>query len=183
MEPPEVIDAGDLALRRWQPGWAEDLATAVRASLPELSRFLAWAHDGYDVSDARAFIDRAGNEWAEGSAFSYAVFATDGGLVGGAGLMTRVGPGALEIGYWIHSAHSGRGHATAAAGALARVALALPGIERVVITHDAANPASGRVAAKAGFTEVERVQAERVAPGESGLDVIWERAPLTWPRA
>ena len=175
MGPPEVIEAGDLTLRRWQPGWAEDLAMAVRASLPELSRFLAWAHDGYDVGDARAFIERADNEWTEGSVFDYAVFAAHGELVGAAGLMTRVGPGALEIGYWIHSAHCGRGYATATAGALARVALALPGIERVVIRHDAANPASGRVAAKAGFTEVERVQAERVAPGESGLDVIWER--------
>ena len=175
MEPSEVIEAGDLVLRRWHPAWAEDLATSVRVSLPELRPFLAWAHDGYDVGDARAFIDAVQRQWAEGSAFDYAVFTAHSELVGSAGLMTRVGPGALEIGYWIHSAHCGRGYATAVAGALARVALALPGIERVVIKHDAANPASGRVAAKAGFTEVERVQVEPMAPGDSGLDVIWER--------
>ena len=51
----------------------------------------------------------------------------------------------------------------------------MPGIERVVIRHDVANPASGAVAAKAGFTEVDRVPHERTAPGESGEYLIWER--------
>jgi ribosomal-protein-serine acetyltransferase len=50
----------------------------------------------------------------------------------------------------------------------------MPGVERVVIKHDAANGASGAVAAKAGFTEVERVEREPQAPGESGIDVVWE---------
>lgn len=174
MEPPETINSGELVLRRWEPAWAEDAAKAVQASLPELARFMPWAHEGYDVEAARVFIDTSAEHWREGSAFNYAAF-TGATLVGGGGLMTRVGPGALEIGYWVHSAHAGRGYATAVATALARVALTMPGIERVFIKHDAANPASGRVAAKAGFTEVERVESEPTAPGHSGLDVVWER--------
>jgi RimJ/RimL family protein N-acetyltransferase len=50
----------------------------------------------------------------------------------------------------------------------------MPGIKRVVINHDAANPASGAVAAKAGFTEVARVERQPQAPGESGVEVVWE---------
>lgn len=60
--------------------------------------------------------------------------------------------------------------------ALTRVALTLPGIDRVAIRRDVANAASGAVAAKAGFTEVRRVHREPQAPGETGVDVVWERS-------
>lgn len=170
-----MINAGDVVLKRWEPAWAEELTKTVRASVPELVPFMPWAYDGYDVEDARAFLDMSENQWEEGTAFQYAVFTAVGDLVGSCGLMTRMGPGVLEIGYWIHSDYAGRGYATALAKALARVALAMPDIDRAAIKHDAANPASGRVAAKAGFTEVERVEREPAAPGESGLEVIWER--------
>ena len=64
---------------------------------------------------------------------------------------------------------------TAAVSALTQAALTLPGIDRVAIRHDAANAASAVVAAKAGFTEVERISREPEAPGETGLDIIRER--------
>ncbi|MGK5741521.1 GNAT family N-acetyltransferase [Micromonospora sp. URMC 103] len=98
-----------------------------------------------------------------------------GDLSGSCGLMTRMGAGTLEIGYWIHSGQTRRGYATGAVRALTSVALTLPGVDRVAIRHDAANPASGAVAAKAGFTEVERVHREPEAPGDTGVEVIWER--------
>jgi RimJ/RimL family protein N-acetyltransferase len=175
VEPPETIDAGELTLKRWAPAWAEEAAKAVRASLPELRPFLPWANEEYDVDVARRFVNLSAEQWRDGIAFNYAVFTATGELVGSCGLMARVGPGALEIGYWIHSGHAGRGYATAVATALARAALAMPAIQRVVIKHDAANPASGRVAAKAGFVEVDRVESEPTAPGQSGLNVVWER--------
>jgi ribosomal-protein-serine acetyltransferase len=175
MEPPEMINAGELVLKRWEPAWADEGARAVRESLAELKPFMPWAHDGYDVEASRSFIELSASQWAEGTAYQYAVFTTVGELVGSCGLMTRMGPGTLEIGYWIHSAHAGRGYATGAVAALTRVALALPVVERVAIKHDQANVASGRVAAKAGFTEVERVRRDPEAPGETGVDVVWER--------
>jgi ribosomal-protein-serine acetyltransferase len=175
MDLPETIDAGELLLKRWEPAYAEAAAKGVRNSLPQLKPFMPWAHDGYDVADSRSFIEQSAKEWAEGSAFYYAVFTKAGELVGSCGLMTRMGADTLEIGYWIHSGHTGRGYASAAAIAVSRVGLALPGIERMVIRHDAANPASGAVAAKAGFREVERVHRDPEAPGETGVDVFWER--------
>lgn len=175
MEPPATIDAGDVVLRRWQPAWADAAAAAVQASLPELMPFLPWASEDYTADTARAFVATVVAQWSNGEAFEYAVFTPTGDLVGSCGLMARLGPGVLEIGYWIHSGHTGRGYATRAAAALADAGLSLPGIDRVVIRHDAANAGSAAVAARAGFTEVDRVAHERTATGESGVDVIWER--------
>ncbi|GII25362.1 putative acetyltransferase [Planosporangium mesophilum] len=170
-----MINIGKLVLKRWEPAWGDEAAKAVQESLPELQPFLPWAHDDYDVDTARSYTEMSASNWAEATEFNYAIFTVVGELVGSIGLMTRMGAGALEIGYWIRSAHTGRGYATAAVIALTRVALALPGIDRVAIRHDLANAASGAVAAKAGFTEVERLHREPKAPGESGVDVVWER--------
>jgi RimJ/RimL family protein N-acetyltransferase len=174
MEPPEMINAGAIVLKKWEAGWADAAVEAVRESLPELIRFMPWAHEGYDAEAARSFVGSSGDEWKAGTAYNYAVFTTVGELIGSGGLMARVGPGALEIGYWIHSGHTGRGYATTAATSLAQVGLAMPGIDRIVIKHDAANLASGAVAAKAGFTQVGREEREPQAAGDTGVDLVWE---------
>jgi ribosomal-protein-serine acetyltransferase len=175
MAPPELVNVGELVLKRWQPQWADDAATAVRESLPELKPFLPWAHEDYDTDAARAFITMSVENWREGTEFNYAIFSTGGDLVGAIGLMTRMGPGVVEVGYWTRTRYAGRGYMTAAVNALTRAALTLPGIDRVAIRHDAANAASAAVAAKAGFTEVERINREPVCAGETGTDIIRER--------
>ena len=175
MEPPEMINAGNLVLKRWELPWAAETAAAVRESLPELKPFLPWATDGYDEAAARGFIETSVRGWDGGTEFNYAIFTAVGELIGAIGLMTRMGPGVLEIGYWLRTPYAGRGHMTAAVDVLARVALGLPGIERVAIRHDAANGASAAVAAKAGFAEVARERRDPEAPGETGTDVIRER--------
>jgi ribosomal-protein-serine acetyltransferase len=175
MEPPEMINAGELVLKRWEPAWSPAVVGAVRESLPELKPYLPWAHDDYDTGDASGFIEMSVNDWAKGTAYNYAIFTTTGELIGSVGLMTRMGPGTMEIGYWMRTAYAGHGRMTAAVGALTRVALSLPGVERVAIRYDASNVASERVAVKAGFTEAERIARDPQAPGETGTDVIRER--------
>ncbi|GAA4959308.1 GNAT family N-acetyltransferase [Actinoplanes utahensis] len=173
MEPPEMINAGELVLKRWEPEWAAELSTAVRESLPELKPWLPWATDAYGLAESSDYIGRSVDDWAKGAEFNYAIFTTVGELIGSIGLMTRMGPGILEIGYWIRTPYSGRGHMTAAVTVLTRVAFTLPGIERVAIRHDAANAGSARVAEKAGFAEVSR------EPGDTGrTDVIREHQPV-----
>ena len=70
--------------------------------------------------------------------------------------MARIGPGGLEIGYWVRQAFTRRGLATAAAAALVEQAFRLPGVDRLEIVHDELNVASGGVPRKLGFTEVGR---------------------------
>jgi hypothetical protein len=46
--------------------------------------------------------------------------------LGGLGLLTRMGPDVIEVGYWMRTPGTGRGYITAAARARARRALAPP---------------------------------------------------------
>jgi ribosomal-protein-serine acetyltransferase len=173
--PPEVIPLEGLVLRRWDPAWAEALQEAFEASLPELRPFMAWATDDHGLEQSREYIARSVAEWDEGKTWNYAILTEGGTVIGSVGLMTRMGPGVLELGYWIHTGYSGRGFSTQTARALAEVALGLPGVDRVAIKHDLANPASGRVAEKAGFVHVGAVDVEPTAPGQTGVEWVWER--------
>lgn len=164
MEPPEMINAGDLVLKRWEPEWSAEVAAAVHESVPELAPFLPFATPEYGLAEARDYTERSAANWTAGTEFNYAIFTAFGDLIGSIGLMTRPGPGALEIGYWMRTPWAGQGRMTAAVKVLSRVALTLPGIERLVIRHDPANLASAAVAAKAGFVET----------GRDGDDVIRE---------
>ncbi|AEV83008.1 GCN5 family acetyltransferase [Actinoplanes sp. SE50] len=175
MDAPEMINAGELVLKRWEPEWAGELTAAVRESLPELTPFLPWAHDDYGPEDSRSFIARSVENWDAGTEFNYAIFTTVGEVIGAIGLMTRLGPGTLEIGYWLRTPWAGQGRMTVAVGALTRVALTLPGVRRVAICYDEANKASAAVAAKAGFVEVGREHREPTAPGETNILVTAER--------
>ena len=88
--------------------------------------------------------------------------------------MARIGPGGLEIGYWVAREHTGRGIATAAAAALTEAGLGLPGIERIEIVHDLSNAASGQVPRKLGYARVGTgVGRFPRAPGECGTSAIW----------
>ena len=87
--------------------------------------------------------------------------------------MARIGPGGLEIGYWVHRAFTRRGLATAAAAALVEQAFRLPGVNRLEIVHDELNVASGGVPRKLGFTEVGRRAIEPPPPAGTGVGVVW----------
>jgi ribosomal-protein-serine acetyltransferase len=172
---PETIDAGPITLQRWTVDLAHGLDQAINESLPELMRFMPWASADHDLEATTGYLVQSRGEWEGGESFSYAMRTPQDEVVGGCGLMSRRGLDVYEVGYWVHSAHAGRGYATAAAAALTEVGLDQPGIDRIEIHHDIENPASGRVAAKAGFCEVGPVEAEKKAPGDSGTHLVWAR--------
>jgi RimJ/RimL family protein N-acetyltransferase len=134
---------------------------------------MTWAAE-YGPQDAAQFTEQCEQDWESGSAFNYAI-TSGGAAVGSAGLMARIGPGALEIGYWVDAGHLRQGVATAAAAALVDAAFGLPGIDRVEIVHDEANVASSGVPRKLGFAEIARRPHPEgpQAPGESGTEVVW----------
>jgi RimJ/RimL family protein N-acetyltransferase len=171
--PPDYLGHGVAELRRWRAADAELACRLVRESLDHLAPWMPWATASYGPGDARAYVQRCEDSWADGSAFQYLILA-GGEPAGSAGLMARIGDGGLEIGYWVHPAFTGRGLATAAAAALTEAALALPGIDRVEIHHDILNVASGRVPAKLGYDSVgTTVTTVEVAPGDSGITQVW----------
>ncbi|MFE3789827.1 GNAT family N-acetyltransferase [Streptomyces goshikiensis] len=84
--------------------------------------------------------------------WSWGIFAVDEmiGLIA----LRRRSPVMGTISYILREDAWGRGHATNAAEQVVAFAFATAGLERVEAMHHPANPASGRVLAKAGFTRI-----------------------------
>ena len=117
--------------------------------------------------------------WRAGGDAVYGVFAGDD-VVGGTGLHRRAGPDTLEIGYWVHADHVGRGYATEVSAALTDLAFTVEGIELVEIHHDEANVRSAAVPRKLGFAHVATAAREPQAPAEVGIEWIWRVDRATW---
>ncbi len=180
--PAEVVD-GELVLRWWRVDDVEAMADAVTASIEHLRPWMPWiAFEPQSLEDRRGVIEGWEADRRAGGDVVYGLWI-GGALVGGIGLHRRIGPDALEIGYWVHVDHVGRGLAGRAARVLTDLALAVPGIDRVEIHHDPANVRSGRVPEKLGFTRVGEIEVEATAPGETGRRVVWrmERTRPTEP--
>jgi ribosomal-protein-serine acetyltransferase len=172
--PPEHLGSGPVELRRWRAADGELCLRLVTESLGHLRPWMPWATGDYDLAIAQDFVQRCEADWVAGTAFNYLILS-GGEPAGSTGLMARIDPGGLEIGYWVHPAHVGRGVATAAAAALTEAALALPGVNHVEIHHDERNLASERVPVKLGYTHVET----RTEPGfesaaaHSNISKVW----------
>jgi len=127
----ESLDASDAHLRPWIP-FMKDEPQSLEATVQRLR-------------DHRARFD-------QDELYRYGVFTPDEEtLVGETLLIPRVGPGALEIGYWIDVRQAGNGFATEVAAALVRVAFAVHGVERVEIHCAPENGASAAVPQRLGF--------------------------------
>jgi RimJ/RimL family protein N-acetyltransferase len=153
--PPERIEldvADGCALRRWRIDDVDAQVQAINECLDHLRPWMAWAREPVTPATQGAYLGATVELWDRGVDFGFAVVdGADRLVIGGCGLHRRVGPGALEIGYWVHVDWTGRGIATAAAAALTRAALATPGIDRVVIRHEVGNLASEAVPRRLGY--------------------------------
>jgi len=141
-----------LIIRPWQTADAENLYRAVDASRSELTRWLPWCSDAYAPADASAWVEFSLRSWAERSEFPLGVFdAHSGDVLGGTGINHLDRPNRRgALGYWVSSAHTGRGVARRAAAVAAEFGfgeLELCRIEIIVLLD---NLASHRVAAALG---------------------------------
>ena len=129
----------------------------------------AWAAPEPVEAVSKAAARRSATPSEHGDDWIYGLFAPDGSeLVGGAGLHRRVGPEALEIGYWIRASRvrqgprdrGGRGADAARVRALRR--------RPVEIHVDPANTASLAVADRLGYVREAtlRKRLPPIRPGE-----------------
>ena len=176
VRPPERITVNaDVVLRRERVDDAEFVAAAVAESLSHLAPWMSWATPDAARSGFQGErLEAMAAAWDEGRAFTYLIDPPDeSSVLGGIGLHRTVGQHCLEVGYWLHPLHVGRGHATAAVGAITQAALALPEIARVEIHCDAANTRSQAIPRRLGFL-LDRIESDEVeAPGETGQSMVW----------
>jgi ribosomal-protein-serine acetyltransferase len=178
---PERLVRGALVLRRWRRTDAMALSTAVRESLDHLRPWMPWAAaEPLPIEERHALLARWERAWDVGDELSYGMFVSRR-VVGACSLMRRIGPGGMEIGYWVHARHVRKGYASTAAAALTDVAFGLPDVTRVEIRHDLANLASGRVPPKLGYQLIGDEPDEVSAPGEVGMSRIWRMTAAAWP--
>ena len=180
---PEEIAVPPLVLRRWQATDAVSLLAAVERSLPELRRFMPWAMEQPTLASVETYLADAWTATPP-ETFGFGLFDAGGEVVGAFGLHGRQGPGVLEIGYWVRSDRTGRGYATAAAGALTEVSFEhFPQINRIEIRCDPANLASAAIPLKLGYRLDRTVDADVEAEAQTGKQQVWvlDRAEgLTW---
>jgi RimJ/RimL family protein N-acetyltransferase len=177
---PARIETERLVLRTWTADDAEALGIAITESIEHLRPWMPWiAVEPVALEDRQKLIAEWDAKWQAGEDAVYGVFH-DGAVVGGTGLHRRIGPGALEIGYWIHADHVRQGFATEVSAALTGPAFGLGGIEGVEIPHDKVNVASEGVPRSLGYTFTGDVAAAVAAPSESGVQCVWTMTRAEW---
>jgi len=167
-------------LRHWQVEDADAQARAIQESLDHLRPWMPWAAEEPKPREERVAMLEAWEAERRAGGDEYLAVWLDGELVGSCGLHRRLGPGGLELGYWIHPAHLRRGLATEVARRLTELAFSDPSIERVEIHHDRANAASGGVPAKLGFELVGDTPRTPQAPAEEGVERVWRLSRRDW---
>lgn len=170
------VETERLVLRCWDPKDAPLLKAAIDMSLDHLRPWMPWA--AHEPEDVAAKVERLrgfrGN-FDLGVDFVYGIFnADESEVLGGTGLHTRLGPDALEIGYWIRADNINRGFATEVSAALTRVAFEIHRVQRVEIHCRPNNVRSAAVPRKLGYVH-EATLRRRVleSDGTYGDTMIW----------
>ncbi|MEY9873918.1 RimJ/RimL family protein N-acetyltransferase [Streptacidiphilus sp. MAP12-33] len=170
---PERVLAEGLLLRRWQAGDRDARHRAILESFDHLHAWMAWADR---PPTAREHAERFGRalSWPSGHSYQFAILDEPGRtILGTAAVHDSLGGEGVEIGYWCHADHVGRGVVTRSARALTRLLLGLDHVARVEIHCDEANVRSAAVARRLGY-RLDRVEDDGVtAPGESGRGMVW----------
>lgn len=169
---PRSLETERLRLEVWSPGDAEELRAILDADDAYLRPWIPFMRsEPRTLEGTREWLREIVASFDAGENFRYALRRKDTGvLVGENMLLTRPGPGALEVGYWIASAHAGRGFATESTQALLEVAHDLEGVERVIFQCDVRNAPSNAIPRKLGAKVEDHVEVDD-GDGPHDLDV------------
>jgi len=179
---PERLEGDGLLLRRWHVADAEALGRAVTESEDHLRPWMGWmAGEPQTLEERRTMLAKREREWRAGGDVMLGIFV-EGTVAGSCGLHRRLGPSALEIGYWVHRSFTRRGLATTAARLLTEAALSAPEITHVEIHTDKANSASAGVPQRLGYRLMAERSDERNAPAELGIECVWRMERKVWER-
>ena len=137
---------------------------------------LRWGFDGVVLteSDARHKAAEAPREWRRGRAARFVVVDAETGEGAGVlGIMRMGPPGIGLVGYGVLPDFRGRGFTTRALRLVVDWVFAETSIDRLELGHKADNIASGKAAAKAGFTAEGRLTGRLPNPDGTRSDEIY----------
>ncbi|HYI02482.1 GNAT family protein [Hyalangium sp.] len=168
------IETPRLVLRCYTPADAPARKEAVDASRDHLLPFMTWAReDPRPLGEHVALLRRFRGMFDLDQDRLHAVFdASEQRLLGEAGLLTRAGPGARELAYWIRTDAAGQGFATEMAAALTRVCFEVEKLRRVDVQCDVGNERSAAVARRLGFHLEGTLRARQLPSDEQPGDLL-----------
>ncbi|MCB9765174.1 MAG: GNAT family N-acetyltransferase [Alphaproteobacteria bacterium] len=149
---PSTLRTPRLRLSAWRLEDVEALRAALDASDAHLRPWIPFMRaEPRSIEQTRSRVAGFIAFFVAGQHFRYAVWRQpDGALVGEVMLLGRAGPHALEVGYWLHSAHTGQGYAIEAVRALVDAAFTHPDIEALRFRCDVRNTPSNALPRKLG---------------------------------
>lgn len=165
---PYRIETERLVIRCYEPGDAPLVKEAIDSSLEHLQPWMPWALDEPQTLEQKVeLLEFFRSSFATGENFTYGIFgAAEAELLGSTGLHPRVGPGGLEIGYWVRASATRRGIITESTAALTRVGLEVCEADRIEIRIEPRNQASFGIPRKLGYGEEATLR--RRLPGPEG---------------
>ena len=165
---PYRIETERLVIRCYEPHDASILKEAIDSSLEHLRPWMPWAHqEPQTLEEKTELLRRFRADFDSGENFTCGIFGADEtDVLGGTGLHPRVGPGGLEIGYWIRASATRQGIASEASAALTRAGFEVCGADRIEIRIEPSNRASFGIPRKLGFAEEATLR--RRLPGRQG---------------
>ena len=166
---PYRIETDRLVIRCWEPADAAALKEAIDSSLEHLHEWMPWSHREPQPLDQKLELMKLfRSEFDTAENFTFGIFDGDESeVLGSTGLHPRIGPGGLEIGYWVRSSATRQGIATEVSAALTRAGFEVCGADRIEIRIEPRNQASFGIPRKLGFVEEARLR-RRLPPSRDG---------------
>jgi RimJ/RimL family protein N-acetyltransferase len=163
---------GSVALR---PRRLDDVAAQIAGQDDEITRWLDWPEPTED--GVRAMVEASMRAWdAGGPRFDFSITdAVTGEVAGVASLNLAdpvLDPGEVNLAYAVYPRWRGRGWAGRTVELLCRWARENTGAATVILKIDEGNPASARVAVKAGFVHDGFIDASD-GSGERWARWVW----------
>lgn len=147
------IESERLIFRCYSPQDANHLAKSISESAEHLKAWMPWAHEEPEPIETKINrLRRFRANFDLDQEFVYGIFnPKETELIGGCGLHPRVGPDALEIGYWINVNQINQGFGTESAHIMTKVGFEVHHVKRIEIHCDPENIASAKIPEKLGF--------------------------------
>ena len=169
MTAPQELRTARLLLRSLN---REDIPDLVRlAGAREVAAMTIRIPHPYTETDAAKFLALAEESFAGGLDVVFAItLAESGDLIGAIGLHVKRADRRAELGFWLGTAHWGKGYCTEAARAMVAFGFETLKLHRIHASHFAGNTASRRVLEKLGMRH-EGCSREHVLKWERFVDL------------